>query len=68
MYYSNNWYGMFTVWQIKEEMFLEDISNLLKSGEVPNIFGPEEKGDICEKMRQFDKQRDKSIQVRFLIN
>ncbi|XP_021921863.1 dynein heavy chain 7, axonemal isoform X5 [Zootermopsis nevadensis] len=54
---------LFTDSQIKEEMFLEDISNLLKSGEVPNIFGPEEKGDICEKMRQFDKQRDKSIQT-----
>jgi hypothetical protein len=49
-------------------MFLEDINNLLNSGEVPNIFGADEKEDICEKMREFDKQRDKSIQVRFFIN
>jgi hypothetical protein len=49
-------------------MFLEDINNLLNSGEVPNIFGADEKGEICEKMRQFDKQQDKSIQVRFFIN
>jgi hypothetical protein len=58
---------MFTVWQIKKELFLEDISNLLNSGEIPNIFTADEKNDICEKMREFDKQRDKSVQVRFLI-
>ncbi|KAJ8670547.1 hypothetical protein QAD02_001806, partial [Eretmocerus hayati] len=54
---------LFTDVQIKEESFLEDISNLLNSGEVPNLFAPDEKADICEKMRQIDRQRDKSLQT-----
>lgn len=45
--------------QIKEEAFLEDISNLLNSGEVPNLFTTDEKGEICEQMRIIDRQRDK---------
>lgn len=47
--------------QIKEESFLEDISNLLNSGEVPNLFAADEKSDICEKMRIIDRQRDRYI-------
>lgn len=54
---------LFSDAQIKEESFLEDISNLLNSGEVPNLFAPDEKVDICEKMRQIDRQRDKSLQT-----
>jgi len=34
--------------QIKEEGFLEDIDSLLNSGDVPNIFNAEEKGEINE--------------------
>ncbi|RLU26559.1 hypothetical protein DMN91_000355 [Ooceraea biroi] len=49
--------------QIKEENFLEDISNMLNSGEVPNIFTTEEKAEICEKMRQIDRQRERSLQT-----
>nr|CAD7400377.1 unnamed protein product [Timema cristinae] len=48
---------------IKEEMFLEDINNLLNSGEVPNLFPADEKADICEKMRVIDRQRDKTVQT-----
>lgn len=47
--------------QIKEESFLEDISNLLNSGEVPNLFAADEKSEICEKMRIIDRQRDRFI-------
>jgi hypothetical protein len=47
---------------------LEDINSLLNSGEIPNIFSADEKEDICEKMRELDKQRDKSVQVRLFIN
>lgn len=70
MDYYNTWCFMkcFIVWQIKEESFLEDINNLLNSGEIPNIFSADEKGDICEKMRELDKQRDKSVQVWLFIN
>ncbi|XP_078046876.1 dynein axonemal heavy chain 7-like [Augochlora pura] len=49
--------------QVREETFLEDISNLLNSGEVPNIFAADELTDICEKMRTIDRQRDKSLQT-----
>lgn len=41
--------------QIKEESFLEDINNLLNAGEVPNLFALDEKQEICEKMRTFDR-------------
>ena len=34
--------------QIKEESFLEDIDNLLNTGEVPNIFAADEKSEIME--------------------
>nr|XP_031838488.1 dynein heavy chain 7, axonemal-like [Nomia melanderi] len=49
--------------QVREETFLEDISNLLNSGEVPNIFAADEMTDICEKMRVIDRQRDRSLQT-----
>lgn len=34
--------------QIKEEAFLEDIDALLNSGEVPNLFAPDEKAELME--------------------
>ena len=34
--------------QIKEESFLEDVDSLLNSGEVPNLFIPDEKVEIME--------------------
>lgn len=39
------------------------MSNLLNSGEIPNIFTMEERVELCEKMRQLDRQRDKSLQT-----
>lgn len=53
--------------QIKEETFLEDISNLLNSGEVPNLFAADEKSEICEKMRIIDRQRDRFISHEYNI-
>lgn len=54
---------LFTDLQIKDESFLEDVNNLLNSGEVPNLFPTEEKLEIIEKMRQIDRQRDKTVQT-----
>nr|DBA34563.1 TPA: hypothetical protein GDO54_002113 [Pyxicephalus adspersus] len=54
---------LFTDSQIKKESFLEDINNLLNAGEVPNLFAPDEKQEICERMRQIDRQRDKLKQT-----
>ena len=34
--------------QIKEESFLEDIDALLNTGEVPNLFAPDEKAELLE--------------------
>jgi dynein heavy chain len=46
---------LFTDTQIKQENFLEDVGNLLNTGEVPNMFAIDEKNEICSKMRQIDK-------------
>ncbi|KAM4698368.1 dynein axonemal heavy chain 7 [Rhinophrynus dorsalis] len=54
---------LFTDSQIKQESFLEDINNLLNAGEVPNLYAPDEKQEICERMRQIDRQRDKTKQT-----
>ncbi|XP_076618005.1 dynein axonemal heavy chain 7 isoform X2 [Colletes latitarsis] len=54
---------IFSDTQIKEESFLEDISNMLNSGEIPNIFTVEEVAEICEQMKQIDRQRDRSVQT-----
>ncbi|NXJ14869.1 DYH7 protein, partial [Odontophorus gujanensis] len=54
---------LFTDTQIKKESFLEDINNLLNVGEVPNLFAVDEKQEICEQMRQIDRQRDRTKQT-----
>jgi dynein heavy chain len=33
-----------------QESFLEDINNLLNSGEIPNLFPPDEKINICDEL------------------
>ena len=47
--------------QLKNELFLEDINNILNLGEVPNIFTPEEKAEVVENMRTLESQLDKSL-------
>lgn len=54
---------LFSDTQIKQESFLEDINNLLNAGEVPNLYPLDERQEICEKMRQLDRQREKSKQT-----
>jgi dynein heavy chain len=50
---------LFTDTQIKEEGFLEDINNILNTGEVPNIFPADEKVDVQEMMRKPAKEEDR---------
>jgi dynein heavy chain len=35
---------------------LEDINNLLNSGEIPNLFPPEEKNAICDELSDRARQ------------
>ncbi|OHT02341.1 Dynein heavy chain family protein [Tritrichomonas foetus] len=44
--------------QIVKESFLEDINNLLNSGDVPNIFPPEDIEEIVDKMRPIAQAKD----------
>ena len=41
---------LFTDNQIKVEGQVEDVNNLLNTGEIPNIYAPEDKADIIEKL------------------
>ena len=47
---------LFADTQIKEEAFLEDVNNVLNSGEVPNLFTKDEKNGIVEAMRAAAKK------------
>eukprot|EP00752_Nemacystus_decipiens_P009956 g8879.t1 len=42
--------------QIKEECFLEDINNVLQSGEVPNLYGKDEIGQVLDGVRKTAKK------------
>jgi dynein heavy chain len=41
---------LFSDTQIVYESFLEDINNLLNSGEIPNLFPADEKIGICDEL------------------
>jgi len=45
--------------QIKSEAFLEDVNNILNTGEVPNIFPADEKADVCESVRKAAKEENR---------
>jgi len=42
---------LFSDSQIKDESFMEDVSMILNTGDVPNLYGSEEKAEIIEKMQ-----------------
>lgn len=50
---------IFTDVQIKEEGFLEDVNNILNTGEIPNLFPADEKADICELVRPAAKSENR---------
>eukprot|EP00794_Sanderia_malayensis_P008808 gene8808-9750_t len=47
--------------QIKEESFVEDINMILNTGDVPNIFPPDEKAEVIEKMQGVARLEGKKI-------
>ncbi|XP_063226606.1 dynein axonemal heavy chain 3 [Bacillus rossius redtenbacheri] len=52
---------LFADTQIKDEMFVEDISMILNTGNVPNLFPSEEKAEILEKMQTMASQMGKTV-------
>ncbi|XP_078466584.1 dynein axonemal heavy chain 12 [Lampetra planeri] len=49
--------------QIKQESFLEDIDNLLNTGEVPNLFAADERQDIMEAVRPVAQAGNKNVEL-----
>ncbi|XP_078610604.1 dynein axonemal heavy chain 3-like isoform X1 [Branchiostoma floridae x Branchiostoma japonicum] len=49
--------------QIKSESFVEDINMILNTGDVPNIFPPDEKADVIEKMQLVARNTGKKIEA-----
>ena len=49
--------------QIKDESFLEDVDNLLNSGEVPNLFAADERIEIQEV-----RMRDNGLSIKNVWN
>ena len=47
---------LFADTQIKREDFVEDINNILNTGEVPNLFENDEKSAICESLQKSAKE------------
>jgi dynein heavy chain len=50
---------LFADTQIKDEIFVEDISMILNAGDIPNLFEPEERGEILGKMQIAAKEYGK---------
>ena len=50
---------IFTDTQIKEEGFLEDVNNILNTGEIPNLYPADEKADLCEMFRPAAKNENR---------
>lgn len=46
---------LFSDTQIKDDLFLEDINNILSNGEIPNLFDTAEKLEITEQVRSAAK-------------
>lgn len=47
--------------QIKDEAFVEDINMILNTGDVPNIFPPDEKAEVIEKMQGAARSQGRKI-------
>ncbi len=50
--------------QIKQEAFVEDINNLLNTGEVPNLFASDEKQLLCEAVRNAAKDAGRDVDAQ----
>ncbi|XP_070580768.1 dynein axonemal heavy chain 3-like [Ptychodera flava] len=48
--------------QIKDESFVEDINMILNTADVPNLFPPDEKAELIEKMQTVARNEGKKIE------
>lgn len=53
---------LFSDTQIQHESFLEDLNNILNSGEVPNLFAADEKQELFELVKQDYRQSGKVLE------
>ncbi|XP_074648811.1 dynein axonemal heavy chain 3-like [Tubulanus polymorphus] len=58
---GRNMVFLFADTQIKDESFMEDISMILNTGDVPNLYPADEKAEIIEKMQAIARQEGKKI-------
>ena len=54
---------LFSDTQIQEETFVEDINNILNTGEIPNLFAPDELGMIGDGVRSAAKAEGKKLET-----
>ncbi|KAG5443966.1 Dynein heavy chain 3, axonemal [Clonorchis sinensis] len=49
--------------QLKEESFMEDISMLLNCGDVPNLFPPDEKAEVIDKVQVHARNEGRKVEA-----
>merc|ERR1719161_1637165 len=58
---------LFSDTQIVKESFLEDVNNILNTGEVPNLFAPDELEQVISSMRKVAKDAGKPEQRDIIL-
>jgi len=52
--------------QIKDETFMEDISMILNTGDVPNLYAHDEKAEIIDKMQNVARSEVRTTLCMFI--
>jgi hypothetical protein len=56
-------WNFFCLQSLQAIVYWDDLNQLIRVGDVPNLYSTEEKSEIIENMRNIDQTRDKSLQV-----
>ncbi|KAL1497384.1 hypothetical protein ABEB36_008364 [Hypothenemus hampei] len=54
---------IFSDTQVTDEMFVEDISTVLNTADIPNLYPPDEKADILEKMQNAARTAGRKVEA-----